>query len=170
MDPGGPTLTLMRDSGPAQSADGTFGTLVVPGRPPLQTMEDDWAGNARGKSCIPPGDYRLQRSWFYRHGFEVFEVMAVPGRSRILIHPGNTEEDVEGCIAPGMRRDWLRVHDEDLFCPLAASGRKDECALPEHWRRKQAVVSSREAFHLFMQWMSAYSEAMLQVRWIPGLP
>jgi hypothetical protein len=163
---------LTRDEGPAQSRDGTFGTLVVPvpGAMVLQTMEDDWLNNRLGVSCIPPGTYPLVRSWFYKHNYEVFEVTKVPNRRRILIHPGNTEEDVEGCIAPGSRRGMLRVHDEDIACTFAAGGMKDSCPMASHWVTKRAVLNSRMAFVQFMGWLAHVEQAILQVQWAPGLP
>lgn len=162
--------SLVRDSGPAQSNDGTFGQLYVPDHEPLQTMEDDWIYNRVGVSCIPPGRYTLRRSWFYKHDYEVFEVTEVPGRRRILVHPGNTEEDVEGCIAPGLSRGHLRVHDEDVTCTFALGNIKDACPDQRHWVNKRAVLSSRIAFHRFMEWMVGVEAAILEVRWAPGLP
>ena len=164
--------TLTRDMGPRQSVDGTFGTLLttVPGSMVLQTVEDDWLDNRTSVSCIPAGDYPLVRSWYHKHNYDVFEVTKVPGRRRILIHPANTEEDVEGCIGPGLRRGRLRVHDEDVVCTFAAGGIKDACPIASHWVEKLAVVSSRQAFTLFMGWMAHVDQAILQVRWAPGLP
>jgi len=165
-------LSLTRDMGPRQGSDGTFGTLIVPlpGASVLQTMEDDWLDNRAGISCIPEGTYPLVRSWFYKHNYEVFEVTKVPGRHRFLIHPGNTEEDVEGCIAPGFSRGPLRVHDEDAECPYAEEGHHDTCPFPSHWVFKHAVLNSRLAFTAFMGWMAHLNAAILQVRWAPGLP
>ncbi|HYC32257.1 MAG TPA: DUF5675 family protein [Gemmatimonadales bacterium] len=132
--------------------DGVFGVLAVPGAPMLlHTCEDDWTQNRRGLSCIPAGTYPLQRTIYHRHGYETFEVTAVPGRSRILIHPGNTENDVQGCIAVGMRRGTLTVPDED---------RPGKPVV-----RKRAVVASQEAFRRFMEWMRAVDLAELEVRW-----
>jgi len=146
-------IVLTRD---LQHADGTFGQLVMPGCPMLYTMEDDWLDNLRGKSCIPEGDYELVRSMFYRHRIETFEVTGVPDRSRILIHPANTEEDVEGCIGLGLRLGEIFVRkDEDT----GAVG-----------VMKKAVVSSKQAFNTWMWAMQGYDTAVLQVRWAHGLP
>jgi hypothetical protein len=145
---------------------GVFGALAIPAAPMLLvTAEDDWLDNARGRSCIPAGDYVLERTIYYRHGYETFEVVGVPGRSRILIHPGNTEEDTEGCILVGLRRDYLRVHDEDQVCSWATRGLKDTCPTDEHWVRKRAVVESRPAFHRFMEWTRGMDDIPLSVRW-----
>lgn len=53
---------------------------------------------------IPPGEYHL--GWTYSPKFKAFryEVLDVPGRSRILIHEGNYPlKDSKGCILVGVR-------------------------------------------------------------------
>lgn len=149
----GVVITLTRE---LQHPDGTFGQWVQPGCALLYTMEDDWLQNAKGKSCIPAGDYTLQRTIFHRHNLETFEVMNVPGRTRILIHPANTEEDVEGCIGLGLQIRQLKVaKDED-------TGALDVL--------KKAAVSSKQAFNTWMWSMQGYDNAVLLVRWAHGLP
>lgn len=144
-------IALTRDT---RNADGTFGMLSVGGLK-LHTCEDDWLENVRGKSCIPAGNYKLVRGHFPKHG-ETFEVTGVPGRSSILIHAGNTEEDTEGCILLGLRRDYLEVRDEDN---------------PAHpMVRKMAVVESRIAFAKFMAAMTGVDAASIEVIWAAGLP
>lgn len=145
-------LILMRD---AQTPDGTFGTLALPGYA-LFTLEEDWRDNAKGRSCIPAGTYTLVRTIYYKHGYETFEVTGVPGRSRILIHPGNTEEDTEGCVLVGLRIGQVQVPDED------APGKP--------LTMKRAVVASREAFRRLMETLADVDEATLTVRWAAGLP
>ena len=90
---------------------GTFGLLVLPGAErPLTTAEPPWRRNRRGVSCIPPGTYTCTWSRSPRFGF-VYHVHDVPGRSSILIHPGNLAGDAEvgldthtqGCILVGER-------------------------------------------------------------------
>ncbi len=124
-------LTLTRTE---RSADGTFGHLVLPSGRVLFTCEEEWHDNANGISCIPVGAYICMRTTYIKHGFPTFEVTKVPGRSRILFHPGNTEEDTMGCILLGMRLDKLVVADEDTHKRQA----------------KQAVISSQVAFRRFM--------------------
>ena len=143
---------------------GVFGELhVLPDEfdvtPPaplhLHTVEDDWRDNAPSISCIPSGIYTLQRTIFYKHGYETFEIIGVPGRSRCLLHPACTEEDVEGCIGVGLRRGKLRVaRDED-------TGEVNVL--------KEAVVASREAFRQLMEVMAPVDQATLEVIWIGDL-
>jgi hypothetical protein len=150
------SLRIVRD---LRSTDGTFGQLWNTRSGgffnALHTCEDDWLDNRRNVSCIPAGTYKVLRTIYYKHGYETFEII-VPGRSRILFHPGNTEEDTDGCVLVGMRRGTLWVRDEDApLKPLA---------------HKTAVVNSQQAFRLFMESMRDIDEDILAVDWAPGLP
>lgn len=119
------------------------------------TAEDDWLDNQRSVSCIPPGTYLCRRTVFQKHSLPTFEITGVPGRSRILLHPGNTEEDVEGCVLLGMDFGATPVKDEDD---------------PKHpVRLKWSVARSREAFAEFMGALTGIGEFPLEVQWaIPG--
>ena len=132
------------------SQDGVFGRLNV-GHLQLYTCEDDWKLNEPGESCIPSGTYTIERSFYHHGGYPCFWVKDVPGRSRILLHKGNTEENTKGCILIGMGLDYLWVHDEDDPAhPLV---------------KKRAVVSSRQGFGLFMKEMEGVEKAELVIRW-----
>lgn len=131
------------------TADGVFGRLELPGLATYYTAEEESHDNARNISCIPAGTYPLRRTVYHKHGYETFEVCDVPGRSRILIHPGNTEEDTQGCILLGLGRGRLKVRDED-------SGELVE---------KLAVVASKKAFAAFMHGMNGVQEATLTITW-----
>lgn len=145
-------LLLVRSE---RNADGTFGLLHVGNQLLFHTMEDDWRDNARGVSCIPAGNYTLVRTIFHKHNLPTFEVSGVPGRSRILIHPGNTEEDVEGCIGLGLRRGFVTVKvDEDTG---------------EAGRRKNAVLESHPAFLQFMAAMRGQDHVPFTVKWASGM-
>lgn len=78
----------------------TFGALDI-GPVQLFTLEEPWRNNERGVSCIPPGVYPL-RNITRPSGKPAIAVVNVPGRDNILIHPGNTVRDTEGCILPGL--------------------------------------------------------------------
>ena len=137
-------------------ADGTFGLLRVTPSLLLHTLEDDWRDNERSESCIPAGIYLLERTIYRKHNYETFEITGVPNRSRILIHPGNTEEDTMGCILVGLRQGYVKVpFDED-------TNARDV--------NKRAVVASQEAFRRFMREMSGVDEAELEIEWAEGLP
>jgi hypothetical protein len=91
------TVTLERF---AYAPDGTFGRLIVEGFA-CYTLEREWVLNKAGDSCIPEGTYPLTPSHYVKGGYDCYEV-TVPGRTRILVHKGNTEDDLAGCIAPGV--------------------------------------------------------------------
>jgi hypothetical protein len=149
-----PLLVLNRES---SGADGTFGKLILPigtGSLWWYTAEEEWKQNARSVSCIPLGLYPLRRTIYQRHQLPTFEVCDVPGRSRILIHPGNTEEDTQGCVLIGMALGFTTVvEDED-------TGLKEV--------RKQAVLESKRAFADFMRRMEGIEDAQLRVIGVAG--
>ena len=64
------------------------------------TLERGWNNNAPSISCIPAGKYLMERTESFKFG-KTFEVCKVPDRTHILIHPGNTIGDTEGCILVG---------------------------------------------------------------------
>lgn len=89
----------------AYAPDGTFGELTV-GDFRCYTLEPEWHSNGPG-SCIPEGVYPLQLDFYHAGDYEAYEVTNVPHRSRILIHRGNTEDDLAGCIALGTETGCL---------------------------------------------------------------
>ena len=62
-------------------------------------------------TAIPKGTYEIDmttvspkfknRAWAKPYGGIVPTLKDVPGRTRILIHPGNTVDDTDGCLLPG---------------------------------------------------------------------
>ena len=86
---------------------GTFGVLLYSGIPFAVTLEREWNGNQRNISCIPAGIYTCKRITSPTFG-ETFEVTDVPGRSHILFHKGNLQDDSHGCILVGEQYGDLR--------------------------------------------------------------
>lgn len=126
---------------------GTFGTLRLADGSAFPTVEPRWEYNAAGKSCIPAGVYIMRQRAspiVYRtsgQGFHIgWEVTGVPGRSLIMLHPGNWASDSNGCILPG------RAH-------AVLNG-------------KPGVSASRAAFKDLMHRLSKNAEWTLSVRWI----
>jgi len=62
-------------------------------------------------TAIPRGRYLVIRTPSQRFQRETLQLMDVPGFAGIRIHAGNTEEDTEGCIIPGLRRGTDAVYD-----------------------------------------------------------
>ena len=117
----------------AGTDDGTLGRLTL-GAESVYCLEEEDRDNERNVSRIPAGTYKCVRTWYNKGGYETFEVTGVPNRTRILFHWGNTQEDTEGCILPGLRVGTLEIADED-------SG---------EMKHKIAVLSSRKAHKMLM--------------------
>ena len=138
---------------------GVFGYLVLrdDGGEPIAafaTCEDDWRENALAVSCIPAGSYLCRRRQSPKFG-NTFRVEDVPGRSQILFHAGNTEEDTKGCILLGEAFGGLTVADEDTPTNRPTF--------------KWAVSSSRSAFRRFLSETAGLQEFPLSIRWsAPG--
>lgn len=80
--------------------NGTNGKLECEGKFICNTIELPWMENQKSVSCIPEGEYLLQKRYsqkFYWH----LEVVEVKNRSFILLHPANNAlKELNGCIAP----------------------------------------------------------------------
>ena len=67
------------------------------------SLELPWVSNLPDVSCIPSGTYDVNKKVSPKFGKDTFSVNRVPGRSHILLHPGNFTSDIEGCILLGER-------------------------------------------------------------------
>ena len=54
-----------------------------------------------GKPKLPDGHYMCERRMSPHFGYEVFQIMDVPGCDSIEIHRGNTQWDSIGCVCVG---------------------------------------------------------------------
>jgi hypothetical protein len=96
----------------------TLGELLdADGKHLCHVLENRWLGNKPRVSCIPPGIYplrlRKEGGWNKRLAERfpnihkgAIEIADVPGRSFILIHPGNSHADTLGCVLPGVAGEW----------------------------------------------------------------
>ena len=80
--------------------EGTNGILVHQGKIICNTIELPWKDNLSQVSCIPEGEYFIEKRFSKRFEWH-FEILNVPSRSFILFHPANNAKaELRGCIAP----------------------------------------------------------------------
>jgi hypothetical protein len=92
-------LTLTRIYHP----QGTNGIIRLSGTKICESIELPWRNNASSISCIPEGRYLLRVRTSQKYSSHI-EIVAVPGRSYILIHPANYAlTELRGCIAPVLK-------------------------------------------------------------------
>ena len=94
-----------------QKAKYTIGILSLDGVRLCNILEPPCNGYHHGVTAIPKGTYEIDmttvspkfknRAWAKPYGGIVPTLKDVPGRTRILIHPGNTVDDTDGCLLPG---------------------------------------------------------------------
>ncbi|WP_286778323.1 MULTISPECIES: DUF5675 family protein [Sphingobacterium] len=89
-------LLLQRKYG----AQGTNGTITYQGEEICHTIELPERNNIPRISCIPIGQYKLEKRRYAKHG-EQIGIPIVLGREAILIHAANNALlELQGCIAP----------------------------------------------------------------------
>lgn len=82
------------------SPEGTNGMLTYKGKSICYTIELPWMDNQLQVSCIPEGEYFIEKRYSTRFGWHL-EILDVPNRSLILFHPANNAlKELRGCIAP----------------------------------------------------------------------
>lgn len=81
---------------------------------PLETIRRI---KVKGKTAIPKGRYKVKlkvspslggRSYAKPYGGRFPYLENVPGYEGVMLHPGNTPEDTDGCILPGMLHSGIR--------------------------------------------------------------
>lgn len=86
----------------------TFGKLFVEGNPTAiaVTMEPEYdpsrAEITKSDTAIKAGRYRYAIQESRKHGV-VLRYYDIPGRYDVLMHPGNMDDNTEGCTMPGTR-------------------------------------------------------------------
>ena len=119
--------------------DCTLGVLSIDNELLCFTLENPWKDNQPYISCIPEGDYQCRPHNGSKYK-ETWEVQDVDGRSAILIHIGNTEEDTKGCILPGITKGSLNGERAVLGSRIAMEKLRDIIGLKTHF-----VLSIRRA-------------------------
>ena len=121
---------------------GTFGVLIEGNIPFALTLELPWKNNERSISCIPATAegtlYTCIRVNSPKFG-NVFQVLNVPNRDHILLHPGNTYKDIQGCIIVAEQFEYIGK------VPAVLSSKKGFSEL-------MGRVESVNAFELLIKW------------------
>lgn len=65
-----------------------------------KTCELPWKNNKKNVSCIPKGTYKVSHRWSNKYKDHLL-IEDVKGRTYILIHVANYEEQLLGCVAVG---------------------------------------------------------------------
>ena len=80
--------------------EGTNGKLECEGQLISYTIELPWKNNERRVSCIPEGEYFIEKRYSQKFKWHLL-VLGVDNRSFILFHPANNAlKELNGCIAP----------------------------------------------------------------------
>lgn len=79
----------------------TEGKLIFPDGSYVYTLERPDLNNKPNISCIPEGEYLVDRDKTGR--FQWYRFRNVHGRSHIEIHPANKVDQLMGCVAPCMK-------------------------------------------------------------------
>ena len=78
------------------------------------TLELPWKDNAHNISCIPEGDYLVEKMPpTAKRKYQYFHVLNVPNRDGILWHPGNFTHDILGCFLPG--ESFADLDNDSIF-------------------------------------------------------
>jgi hypothetical protein len=101
----------------------TTGTLIVyndKGQPIFGSLciERGDRNNQKNISRVPSGKYRLVYEWSPRFKQNLWELKGVPNRSECKIHPSNFWDQLNGCIAPGVK---LKDLDKDGYYDVTQS-------------------------------------------------
>lgn len=133
-------LTLFREDSQGGATisrlflDGTFMCDIledqvreIPGVPVLK-----W--KIKGKTAIPMGTYEVVLRQSGHFGPDTLTLLSVPGYEYIRIHAGNTAENTEGCLLPGIRNSLATVGQSRdnllkiraILVPAIRSGQKVE--------------------------------------------
>ena len=106
----------------------TIGELFVDGVFECFTLEDVVRDDEKIKkvTAIPDGIYTVLVTWSPRFKRQLPLLIDVPGFDGIRIHPGNTDEDTDGCILVGNTRgkDFIgesRIAFDNLYKKLIST-------------------------------------------------
>ena len=116
---------------------GTFGVWVINTQVFCLTLEPRDEENSLNISSIPVQQYICERIRSPKYGI-VFEVKNVPGRTDVLIHILNFDDQTKGCIGLGTQYGQIR--------------------------KRKCILHSKEAFDAFMKVMEGVDKFILTVK------
>lgn len=96
--------------------DRTEGIMTLPDGTEIAVLERPWLDNKVGVSCIPEGNYIVNRDRTGKHRW--FAIPDAPGRTLIEIHPANKTSQLAGCLAPCSHIEDGFAHDSVEACEL----------------------------------------------------
>jgi len=91
-----------------QDHNQTFGTFVVFNEKKMPIfssacVERGWRNNKKNESCVPVGTYPITWERSPRFNMMLWELKEVPNRAECKVHPANTWQQLNGCIALGIK-------------------------------------------------------------------
>ena len=103
-------------------AEYTIGIMFINGDRFCEILEDPIRDKKiKGVTAIPVGTYKIDmetvsprfknRAWAVPYKGKLPRLLDVPGYEGVLIHPGNTAADTDGCLLPGNNREKGKVLD-----------------------------------------------------------
>jgi hypothetical protein len=75
------------------------------------SLERGWRNNENNVSCIPKGTYEMKLEFSNRFKMDLWEIKGVPNRSETKFHAANYWNQLEGCIALGLRASKLNTDE-----------------------------------------------------------
>lgn len=127
-------LTLVRNW---SNSEATIGKLYVNGVFACYTLEDEFrVPKIHGETRIPPGVYPIglhdSPKFSKRYGHKMLHLQNVPGFEFILIHPGNSEKDTQGCllvgkVVNGTLLGQSRDAYNELYARVSPAATKGDC-------------------------------------------
>ena len=124
------TFRIIRDSLVGEGP--TLGRLEA-GDKTFQTLELPWKDNVVKISCIPTGTYPVTMDWSPKFQRRMPHIMGVEWRTDILIHPANSVEELQGCVAIGKARNM------STNPPMLAFGARNASDEFNTWLRGQPL-------------------------------
>lgn len=115
-----PKVKLIRHWSDKNQTTGTLLIINEKNQPVFGSLciERGDRNNQRNVSRVPSGIYPLVWEWSPKFRRNLYELKNVPNRSECKIHPSNFWDQLNGCIAPGIK---LKDLDRDGYYDVTSS-------------------------------------------------